>query len=104
MIPLVILAWLILCGFTMRVEWIMPDDSNHDYFIMEYCRTSANAKNCLRSGNGWKLFLTIADKDTREILVTEEAAGQHCYRLQSGAGLVEKRLLSGPSSVKCGYN
>jgi hypothetical protein len=94
-----IAAWLILSGFTMRVEWTMPDDSNHEYFVMEYCRTSTNAKNCLRSANGWKETLEIAG-DLREAMVTQDELGQHCYRIKA----VNAAGRSGPSDVKCGFN
>lgn len=96
---LLICAWLILCGFTMPLEWKMPDDSNHEYFVLEYCRTSTNAKNCLRSAAGWKEIEKIA-ADQRLKMITEEAAGQHCYRIKAA----NEAGLSGPSDVKCGFN
>jgi len=101
---MLICAWLMLCGFTMPLEWKMPDDSNHEFFIVEYCRTSTNAKNCLRSASGWVNWLRL-NAEQRVIVVDENKPGQHCYRLRSGIGADDDNiLLSEPSNNKCGFN
>jgi hypothetical protein len=94
-----LIAWLFLCGFTMPIEWIMPDDSDHQYFVLEYCRTSMNAKNCLRSASGWHESQTMPG-EWRLTMVTNDEPGQHCYRILA----VNDAGRSGPSDVKCGFN
>jgi hypothetical protein len=98
-ILLLLCAWIVCSGFTMPIEWIMPEDSEHEYFILEECRTSKNAKNCLRSGNGWKESQTIPG-EWRMTMITNNEPGQRCYRIKAAnaAGV------SGPSDVKCGFN
>jgi hypothetical protein len=96
---LIAVVWMFCSGFTMQIKWRMPEDSNHEYFVLEYCRTSANAKNCLRSGNGWKEFQTMPG-DWRLTMVTQNDPGQHCYRIRA----LNDAGRSGPSDVKCGFN
>ncbi len=84
-----ILAWLILSGFTMPLEWRMPTDSNHEGFIVEYKPEKS----------GWREMLKVS-REERSAIITEDRPGQYCYRIRA----VNNAGRSGPSQNKCGYN
>jgi len=84
-----IVSWFMLSGFIMPLEWIMPEDSNHEHFIVEY----------KPEHGGWREAQTVP-RDWRMTIIEEHRQGQWCYRVRAinGAGR------SGPSQIKCGYN
>lgn len=87
-----IVIYPLLVGFTMDLRWF-PNSDTHDNFIIEY----------KPENGGWRLLVRV-NRDMRQLTITKEEPGAHCYRVRAEANNEYAIGRSGPSQIQCGFN